>query len=140
MCVCVLFYLTGEDSSRLFCNEIPGCGRRTKFTLTELQEKGFLENNQLRVQIYMNVLEVVHQVKSTKNDMVDFHGVQIIASQVSYLRSRCSHFLLLITSSVLHSNIHLCFVFPFLEPLAVWSSGQDIQRAPRLWIRSPTKE
>ncbi|CAA7026743.1 unnamed protein product [Microthlaspi erraticum] len=76
-----LYRTPREDSSRLFCHEVPGCGRIIKFTLNELQEKGFLENNQLRVEIYMNVLEVVHQVESTVNDMVDFHGVQIPASQ-----------------------------------------------------------
>ncbi|XP_024008111.1 MATH domain and coiled-coil domain-containing protein At2g42460-like, partial [Eutrema salsugineum] len=66
---------------KLFCADVPGWGNGTELTLTNLQEKGFLEKNQLIIEVYINVLEVVLQGKPTDNDMLDYHGVQIIASQ-----------------------------------------------------------
>ncbi|WZZ22358.1 hypothetical protein YC2023_123745 [Brassica napus] len=47
-----------------------------------LTKLGLLEKDKLTVEVYIKVLEVVHQGKSTENDIIDFDGFQISASQV----------------------------------------------------------
>ncbi|ESQ36741.1 hypothetical protein EUTSA_v10008254mg [Eutrema salsugineum] len=76
-----LYRSPGQNICSLFCAEDPGWGFRTNLTLAKLQEQGFLEKNKLIIQVYIKVVEVVHQGKSTANEMLDFNGFQIIASQ-----------------------------------------------------------
>ena len=74
------FIFTDKSKCDFFCAEVPNWGCQKTLPLTEL---GFLEKNKLTVEVYIKVVEVVHQGKSTENDIIDFNGFQIIASQVS---------------------------------------------------------
>ncbi|CAH8337675.1 unnamed protein product [Eruca vesicaria subsp. sativa] len=74
---------TSPSDCNLYCAEVPVLGYQKTLPLAELQ--GFLENNKLIVEVYFKVVEVVHQGKSTENDIVDFNGFQILASQASSL-------------------------------------------------------
>ncbi|XP_009119376.1 MATH domain and coiled-coil domain-containing protein At2g42465 [Brassica rapa] len=74
----VLYRSPNESKCDLFCAEVPNWGCQKTLPLTEL---GFLEKNKLTVEVYIKVVEVVHQGKSTENDIIDFNGFQIIASQ-----------------------------------------------------------
>ncbi|KAL0813151.1 hypothetical protein Bca101_069594 [Brassica carinata] len=76
-----LFRSPDEGRRRLFCAETPSWGLGRTLPLTKLQEKGFLEKNKLTIEVYMKVFEVVHQGKSTENDVLDYNGFNIIASQ-----------------------------------------------------------
>ncbi|KAF2564448.1 hypothetical protein F2Q70_00014735 [Brassica cretica] len=76
-----LFRSPDEGRRRLFCAETPSWGFGRTLPLTKLQEKGFLEKNKLTIEVYMKVFEVVHQGKSTENDVLDYNGFNIIASQ-----------------------------------------------------------
>ena len=67
----------------MFCDEVPSWGFEKALPLTKL---GLLERDKLTVEVYIKVLEVVHQGKSTENDIIDFDGFQISASQVSLMR------------------------------------------------------
>lgn len=67
----------------MFCNEHKSWGYTEVLPLSKLQEKGFLEKDTLIMKIYIKVFEVVHQGKSTENEMLDFCGFQIPISQVS---------------------------------------------------------
>ncbi|CDY72672.1 BnaCnng78740D [Brassica napus] len=68
----------------------PGWKRRAIFSFVLLNQSGqvlfrspgFLEKDKLTVEVYIKVVEVVHQGKSTENDIIDFHGFQISACQV----------------------------------------------------------
>ncbi|KAL1216553.1 MATH domain and coiled-coil domain-containing protein [Cardamine amara subsp. amara] len=61
--------------------------------LTNLQDKGFFDSNKVTIEVYMKVLEAFHQGKSsTDNDLVDFNGIQVLASQVtSYAKLYYQH-------------------------------------------------
>uniref|UniRef100_A0A0D3DZ47 MATH domain-containing protein n=1 Tax=Brassica oleracea var. oleracea TaxID=109376 RepID=A0A0D3DZ47_BRAOL len=78
-----LFRSPEESRCTLFCSEILSWGYYKTLPLSKLQEKGFLKKNKLTIKIYIKVLEVVHQGKSTENEMLDYGGFQIPASQVS---------------------------------------------------------
>ncbi|XP_019094361.1 PREDICTED: MATH domain and coiled-coil domain-containing protein At2g42460-like [Camelina sativa] len=69
-----------DGRSRLFCAEATpwAWGVKGLLSLTELQDP---EKNILTVQVFVEVDEVVHQGQSTENDLLDFEGVQILASQ-----------------------------------------------------------
>ncbi|XP_019094954.1 PREDICTED: MATH domain and coiled-coil domain-containing protein At2g42460-like [Camelina sativa] len=69
-----------DGRSRLFCAEATpwAWGVKGLLSLTELQDP---ENNILTVQVFVEVDEVVHQGQSTENDLLEFEGVQILASQ-----------------------------------------------------------
>uniref|UniRef100_A0A0D3EFE5 MATH domain-containing protein n=1 Tax=Brassica oleracea var. oleracea TaxID=109376 RepID=A0A0D3EFE5_BRAOL len=72
----------------------PGWKRRAIFSFVLLNQSGqvlfrspgpklgFLEKDKLTVEVYIKVVEVVHQGKSTENDIIDFDGFLISASQV----------------------------------------------------------
>ncbi|CAF1923598.1 hypothetical protein HID58_063916 [Brassica napus] len=74
----VLYRSPNESKCHLFCAEVPNWGCQKTLPLTEL---GFLEKNKVTVEVYIKVVELVHQGKSTENDIIDFNGFQIIASQ-----------------------------------------------------------
>ncbi|KAF8111735.1 hypothetical protein N665_0073s0091 [Sinapis alba] len=73
----VLFRSPNESRCSLFCAEVPDWGYQKTVPLTEL---GFLEKNKLIVEVYIKVVEVVHQGKSTENDIIDFNGFQVTPS------------------------------------------------------------
>ncbi|KAJ4895169.1 hypothetical protein Rs2_21963 [Raphanus sativus] len=73
-----------EGRRRLFCAETPSWGVRSTLPLTKLQEKGFLEENKVTIEVYIKVFEVVDAGKSTENDVLDYNGFNIIPSQTSY--------------------------------------------------------
>ncbi|KAL0843222.1 hypothetical protein Bca101_016467 [Brassica carinata] len=73
----------GGGCNWLFCTETPTWGLRRTFPLTKLQEKGFLEENKLTIEVYIKVFEVVHAGKSTENDVLDYNGFHIFASQAN---------------------------------------------------------
>lgn len=76
-------YITDKAcSDLLFCAEVTSRIFPRRLPLTKLQEKGFLENNKLIIQVNVEVTQVVHQGKSTENEIFEFNGVQIFASQV----------------------------------------------------------
>ncbi|XP_013680648.2 MATH domain and coiled-coil domain-containing protein At2g42460-like [Brassica napus] len=75
----VLFRSPEQRKYSLFCAEVPSWGFENALPLTKL---GFLEKDKLTVEVYIKVVEVVHQGKSTENDIIDFHGFQISACQV----------------------------------------------------------
>ncbi|XP_048609621.1 MATH domain and coiled-coil domain-containing protein At2g42470-like isoform X4 [Brassica napus] len=81
-----LFRSPDEGRRRLFCAETPSWGLGRTLPLTKLQEKGFLEKNKLTIEVYMKVFEVVHQGKSTENDVLDYNGFNIIASQAGPIK------------------------------------------------------
>ncbi|XP_019098849.1 PREDICTED: MATH domain and coiled-coil domain-containing protein At2g42460-like [Camelina sativa] len=64
--------------SHLFCAEATEWGIEGLLPLTELQD---LENNILTIQVFVEVDEVVHQGQSTENDLSEFQGVRVLASQ-----------------------------------------------------------
>ncbi|XP_013601904.1 PREDICTED: MATH domain and coiled-coil domain-containing protein At2g42465-like [Brassica oleracea var. oleracea] len=80
-----LFRSPEESRCTLFCSEILSWGYYKTLPLSKLQEKGFLKKNKLTIKIYIKVLEVVHQGKSTENEMLDYGGFQIPASQLALL-------------------------------------------------------
>ncbi|CAN6903249.1 unnamed protein product [Brassica oleracea] len=80
-----LFRSPEESRCTLFCSEILSWGYYKTLPLSKLQEKGFLKKNKLTIKIHIKVLEVVHQGKSTENEMLDYGGFQIPASQLALL-------------------------------------------------------
>lgn len=50
---------------------------------TKLHEEGFLDNNKITLEVYIDVVEVIHEGKPTANEMVTMHGFQVLNSQVS---------------------------------------------------------
>ncbi|CAG7911230.1 hypothetical protein HID58_039161 [Brassica napus] len=66
----------------LFCAEVPSWGFRKALPLTKLGFPEGVASYKLTVEVYIKVVEVVHQGKSTENDIIDFHGSHIFASQV----------------------------------------------------------
>ncbi|KFK37099.1 hypothetical protein AALP_AA4G212900 [Arabis alpina] len=66
----------------LFCAGASGWGLPRTFPLTFLKEKGFLENNKLIVEVKVKVLEVVHQGKSTENEIFHYCGFHILSAQI----------------------------------------------------------
>ncbi|KAJ4895214.1 MATH domain and coiled-coil domain-containing protein [Raphanus sativus] len=81
-----LFRTLEEKKCKLFCNEHQSWGYSEVLPLSKLQEKGFLEKDTLIMKIYIKVFEVVHQGKSTENEMLDFCGFQIPISQYTLLK------------------------------------------------------
>ncbi|KAG2260403.1 hypothetical protein Bca52824_079697 [Brassica carinata] len=77
------YYFKSKES--LFCNEMSSWGYAKTLPISKLQEKGFLKKNKLFIQIYIKVLEVVHQGNSTENEMIDYCGFQISLSQIALL-------------------------------------------------------
>lgn len=51
--------------------------------LTKLQEEGFLEDNKLTIEVYINLLKVVAEGNLTGNEMVDFRGFHVLNRQVN---------------------------------------------------------
>ncbi|CAA7026535.1 unnamed protein product [Microthlaspi erraticum] len=76
-----LYRSPDEWRCTLFCAECQSWGFVRTLPLTKLHEKGFLEKNKLTVEVYMKVVEVVHQGKSTANDVFDCNGFHVTASQ-----------------------------------------------------------
>ena len=124
---CFFFNLiTDEGSRRLFCAETPSWGLGRTLPLTKLQEKGFLEKNKLTIEVYMKVFEVVHQGKSTENDVLDYNGFNIIASQVSRMKFTLSYLNLTIPEWLAFSNNVCFFYFLLIKSLVGWSSKRYI--------------
>ncbi|CAA7029599.1 unnamed protein product [Microthlaspi erraticum] len=69
------------ESCPLFCAQFSGRGTTKSVPLKDLQEKGFLEKNKLRVKVEVKVVEVVDQGVVTGNETFDFNGFQILYSQ-----------------------------------------------------------
>ncbi|KAF8111536.1 hypothetical protein N665_0074s0066 [Sinapis alba] len=87
-----LYRSPDEGRCRLFCAETPSWGVGRTLPLTKLQEKGFLEeNNKLTIEVYIKVFEVVDAGKSTENDVLDYNGFNIIASQAGPVRDMFVH-------------------------------------------------
>ncbi|KAL0884422.1 hypothetical protein Bca101_008403 [Brassica carinata] len=80
-----LFRSSEKSKESLFCNEMSSWGYAKTLPISKLQEKGFLKKNKLFIQIYIKVLEVVHQGNSTENEMIDYCGFQISLSQIALL-------------------------------------------------------
>ncbi|CAN7020772.1 unnamed protein product [Brassica oleracea var. botrytis] len=66
---------------RFFCAEAEGWGSQRMLPLTKLQEEGFLEDNKLTIEVYINVLKVVAEGNLTGNEMVDFRGFHVLNRQ-----------------------------------------------------------
>ncbi|CAH2039286.1 unnamed protein product [Thlaspi arvense] len=66
---------------QVFCAEASSWGFHHG---TKLQHEGFRDKTKLTIQVSIKVLEVVHQGKSTANDVMYFGNFEMIASQ------RCS--------------------------------------------------
>ncbi|XP_024009195.1 MATH domain and coiled-coil domain-containing protein At2g42465-like [Eutrema salsugineum] len=78
-----LYRSPDQCSCRLFCAEAPSWGYSKMLPLTKLEEKGFLEKNKLTIEVYINVVEVVHHGKSTESDTLEFQGFHITSSQAA---------------------------------------------------------
>ncbi|CAA7038143.1 unnamed protein product [Microthlaspi erraticum] len=72
-----------SEASTLFSAETPNWGYHRMLPHTKLLEEGFLENNKLIVEVYINVVEVIHEGKSTANEIVTVHGFQVLNSQAN---------------------------------------------------------
>ncbi|CAA7032766.1 unnamed protein product [Microthlaspi erraticum] len=70
-----------ESSCQLFCAQFTSWGKAKTLPLKELQEKGFLEKNKLRVKVEVKVVEVVDQGDATGNETLDVKGFQVLYSQ-----------------------------------------------------------
>ncbi|XP_010457379.1 PREDICTED: MATH domain and coiled-coil domain-containing protein At2g42460-like [Camelina sativa] len=67
-----------DGRSRLFCAEARHWGFEGVLPPTELLD---LENNKITIQVFVEVDEAVHQGQSTENELLEYHGVQVLASQ-----------------------------------------------------------
>ena len=74
----------------------------------------------------MKVFEVVHQGKSTENDVLDYNGFNIIASQVSRMKFTLSYLNLTIPEWLAFSNNVCFFYFLLIKSLVGWSSKRYI--------------
>ncbi|KAG7653704.1 MATH/TRAF domain [Arabidopsis suecica] len=70
---------TNDGRCTLFCAEAPQWGLMKMLPLAKLLEDD--DNNKLTIQVYLEVVEVVHQGQSTENYILPYNGVQILASQ-----------------------------------------------------------
>ncbi|KFK37098.1 hypothetical protein AALP_AA4G212800 [Arabis alpina] len=70
--------LRTSEVRSLFCAEVPAWG---VLPLTEAQEKRFLDKNKLIIKVQVKVVEVIHEGKSTENEMADYYGFHILCSQ-----------------------------------------------------------
>ncbi|KFK37095.1 hypothetical protein AALP_AA4G212500 [Arabis alpina] len=69
------------EERKLFTAEAPGWGYHRMLPLSKLQEEGFLEDDKLTIQVYMKVVEVILEGKSTKTDMVVINGFHVLNTQ-----------------------------------------------------------
>ncbi|VVB03114.1 unnamed protein product [Arabis nemorensis] len=81
-----MFWLA--KTSSLFCAQFSSWGHST-LPFSKLKEEGFLENNKLVLKVHVKVLEVVHQGKTTENEMFETRGFEVLFTQVA---SVCSLF------------------------------------------------
>ncbi|CAA7032768.1 unnamed protein product [Microthlaspi erraticum] len=75
-------FRTDDSVCHLFCAQFPSWGRKKAVPLKKLQEKGFLENNKLRVKVEVRVVEVVDEGVVTGNEMLEVRGFKVLYSQV----------------------------------------------------------
>ncbi|KAG2302566.1 hypothetical protein Bca52824_031217 [Brassica carinata] len=66
----------------VFCAQVPGWGFAKTLTLKKLQEKWFLEKNELIVKVQVQLIEVVNEAEVTGNETMDVGGFQVLYSQV----------------------------------------------------------
>ncbi|VVB03113.1 unnamed protein product [Arabis nemorensis] len=74
----------GTERTIIFCAQIPSWGNPT-LPLSKLKEEGFLENNKLIIKVHVKVLEVVHQGKSTENEIFGIGGFEVPFTQVCHV-------------------------------------------------------
>lgn len=79
--ISLVFCLT-EPFCQLFCAQFTLMGWPKAVPLQTLEEKGFLENNQLIVNVQVKVAEAVDEGYVTANEMFDVNGFQVLLSQV----------------------------------------------------------
>ncbi|XP_010475218.1 PREDICTED: MATH domain and coiled-coil domain-containing protein At2g42465 [Camelina sativa] len=86
-------YRSNVESCRdlFFCAEVTGRIFSRTSPLNKLQEEGFLKENKLTIKFNIEVTQVVHQGKSTENDIFEFYGVQILASQGLSMAKVCGN-------------------------------------------------
>ncbi|XP_019101012.1 PREDICTED: MATH domain and coiled-coil domain-containing protein At2g42480-like [Camelina sativa] len=73
----------------LYSAKFTGKGFRNTFPLKKLQEKGFLENDRLIVEVYISRVEIVDgegRVESENKETLDINGFQVFASRATSAR------------------------------------------------------
>ncbi|ESQ52956.1 hypothetical protein EUTSA_v10017071mg [Eutrema salsugineum] len=70
------------EERRSFSAEVSCWGYQRMLPLSKLQEEGSLKNNKLTIQVYINLVEVIHEGKSTENEMVAVSGFHVLNTQV----------------------------------------------------------
>ncbi|VVB03123.1 unnamed protein product [Arabis nemorensis] len=79
------------EPNRVFGAESPGWAFRKNFGLSKFQEKGFLENDKLIIEVYLDVVEALDRegrdvLEKKKKEIVDINGFRVFASQVTLVR------------------------------------------------------
>ncbi|XP_010413016.2 PREDICTED: MATH domain and coiled-coil domain-containing protein At2g42480-like [Camelina sativa] len=73
----------------LYSAKFTGKGFRNTFPLKKLQERGFLENDRLIVEVYISRVEIVDgegRVESENKETLDINGLQVFASRAASAR------------------------------------------------------
>ncbi|KAF8048844.1 hypothetical protein N665_2378s0003, partial [Sinapis alba] len=70
-----------EPPCKTFCAQFPAWGWADAMPLEKLQEKGFIENNKLIVEVKVQVVEVVDEAEVTGKETLDVKGFQVLYSQ-----------------------------------------------------------
>ncbi|KFK37149.1 hypothetical protein AALP_AA4G219500 [Arabis alpina] len=83
-------YKSGPKSIQeciLFCDEDIAWGFRKAFLLSKFEEEGFLENDKLIIEVYINVFEALAEEDvPKKNETVEINGFHVLPSQVTSVR------------------------------------------------------
>ncbi|KAL0861886.1 hypothetical protein Bca101_041004 [Brassica carinata] len=78
-------------ASSLFCASNPAWGLNRTLPVSKFQEKGFLENDRLIIEVYIKVIEAFDgeggDVSNNKKKTVDINGSQVFASQLDEVTS-----------------------------------------------------
>ncbi|KAL0896519.1 hypothetical protein Bca101_080480 [Brassica carinata] len=76
------------SADHIFNKGLPSCGFRTDLSLSKLQEKKFLVNDKLKIEVYIGTIYVYgggldpHVLPKKKNKIVCVNGFQVLDSQV----------------------------------------------------------
>lgn len=83
MLIIILFFSVLTGDCGFFSDEERSWGYARLLPHTKLKEDGFLENDKLTIEVYMNAVEVINEGNITANEMATVHDFDVFNSQVS---------------------------------------------------------